>query len=106
VSYPAAPADAQPWSPPLAQPVNAKAIIALCTAFCFPILAVVFGVKARREIDRTGEAGRAYANWGLGLGIAWCALIALYLVVVLVVVIGGFAAAASTVSGVAGASGY
>ncbi len=88
MSYPA-PYDVTPGQRSV-QPTNAKAIIALCTAFSFPILAIVFGVKARREIDRTGEAGRAYANWGLGLGIAWCVLIALYLVgVVLVLVFAG-----------------
>lgn len=59
-------------------PTNTKAIIALCTVFYVPVLGIVFGVMARREIDRTGEGGRAYATWGLALGIAFCTLIALY----------------------------
>ena len=67
------------WPPP----TNTKAIIALCTAFPVPVLGIVFGVMARREIARTGEDGRAYATWGLAVGIALCSLIALYLVLVL-----------------------
>lgn len=98
MSYPAAPAVPATWPAPAASPVNAKAVIALCTAFSFPILAIVFGVKARREIDRTGERGRAYANWGLGLGIAWCVIVALYLVVAVGFVVTGLAAATAGTS--------
>ena len=65
------------WPPP----TNTKAIIALCTVFGMPVLGIVFGVMARREIARTGEAGRAYATWGLGLGIAAVAFWVLYFVV-------------------------
>lgn len=99
MSYPSAPAVPASWPAPAPLPVNAKAVIALCTAFSFPVLAIVFGVKARREIDRTGEAGRAYANWGLGLGIAWCAFIGLYVLAILAFVVTGFATAAAGASG-------
>ena len=78
--------ESAPYGPPAPAgwppPTNTKAIIALCTVFGMPILGIVFGVMARREIDRTGEGGRAYATWGLGLGIAAVVFWALYLLAV------------------------
>lgn len=86
--YPSSPQDEQqapapgghggPAAPGWPPPTNTKAIIALCTVFGTPVLGIVFGVMARREIDRTGEAGRAYATWGMGLGIASVAFWVLY----------------------------
>lgn len=87
--------ESAPYGPPAPPawppPTNTKAIIALCTVFAMPILGIVFGVMARREIDRTGESGRAYATWGLGLGIAAVVLWALYLGFIGLVVLGSIA---------------
>ena len=87
--------ESTPYGPPTPAgwppPTNTKAVIALCTVFAMPILGIVFGVMARREIARTGEAGRAYATWGLGLGIAAVALWVLYLGFIGLIVFGGVA---------------
>lgn len=93
---PALDAHGGPAAPGWLPPTNAKAIIALCTVFYVPVLGIVFGVMARREIDRTGEAGRAYATWGMALGIAFTALWVLYLLSVIGFVIFGALGTAAT----------
>ncbi len=51
-----------------ARHTNVLAIVALVTAFVMPVLGIVFGVLARREIRRTGEDGGMFATWGIWIG--------------------------------------
>ncbi|ROP34516.1 DUF4190 domain-containing protein [Pseudokineococcus lusitanus] len=69
---------------------NTKAVVALCTAFSLPPLALVFGILARREMARTGEGGSGFATTGIVLGLLWAVLVVLYvLFFVVLVVLGG-----------------
>lgn len=62
--------------PPVAgaPPTNTMAVLALVFAFVFPPLAIVFGLIARDQIRRTGEAGRGLATAGLVIGIVFLVL--------------------------------
>jgi hypothetical protein len=88
--------DAPPWA--AVRPTNAKAILAVSLLSVAPA-AIVFGVLARREIRRTGEAGWGLATWGMGIGIGLTALWVLYALLGLLyvgVLVGLAAHAAST----------
>jgi hypothetical protein len=47
------------------------------------LAAIILGVAARRQIQRTGEGGDALACAGLGLGALWIALTVIVLLVAL-----------------------
>ncbi len=95
---PVGPAGAPGWAS--VRPTNAKAIVAVSLLWVAPA-AIVFGVLARREIRRTGEAGWGLATWALGLGIAAVAVYLLYAVAVvgLYVVLVAGAVATGSVTG-------
>lgn len=52
------------------------AILALVFGFVFPILGIVFGTIARKQIRETGEKGDGLALAGLIVGIVFTALMA------------------------------
>ncbi len=82
----------QPGQPPYGPPppaipgTNVMAILALVFAFVFAPLGIVFGVIARRQIDRSGESGRGLATAGLVLGIVFTAISVLAMIMMVVVV--------------------
>jgi hypothetical protein len=49
-------------------PTNTMAILALVFAFIFPLAAIFLGHAAKKQIQRTGEAGEGLATAGLWLG--------------------------------------
>jgi thiol:disulfide interchange protein len=51
------------------------AILAICFAFVVPVLGIVFGVVARRQIARSGEEGHGLATAGLVIGVVYCAVL-------------------------------
>jgi hypothetical protein len=63
---------------------NVMAILALVFAFIFAPLGIVFGVVAKRQIQRTGEQGAGLAKAGFWLGIAFTVLTVLWVVFVFV----------------------
>ena len=94
----------EPTAPPQARPWNGYAIAALVLGIVgiagIPlvpsILALVFGYKAREEIDRSGgvEQGRGLAVAGIVLGWVGVGLVALVTVVAIIVLVAVAAAAA------------
>jgi hypothetical protein len=63
---------------------NVMAILALVFAFIFAPLGIVFGVVAKRQIQRTGEQGAGLAKAGFWLGIAFTVLSVLWVVFVFI----------------------
>lgn len=62
---------------------NVMAILALVFAFVFPLLGIVFGAVAKRQIQRTGEQGMGLAKAGFWLGIVFTVLqVVLWIVIV------------------------
>lgn len=94
----------EPSASPQARPWNGYAIAALVLGIVgiagIPlvpsILALVFGYKAREEIDRSGgvEQGRGLAVAGIVLGWVGVGLVALVAVVAIIVLVAVAAAAA------------
>ena len=78
-----------PYAP--APPTNTMAVLSLVFAFLFWPLAIVFGHMARKQIARTGEAGRGLATAGLALGYVGIGFVTLLIVI--------FAAAGSSTDG-------
>lgn len=73
-----------------AAPTNTLAIITLIMAFIFPIVGIITGHIALKQLKTSGESGHALAKWGLilsyifvGLGVI-AFLIWLFVVVALV----------------------
>lgn len=63
------------WGPSGPPPrTNTMAVLAIVFAFVFPVLGIVFGAIARRQIPRTGEAGSTLASVGFVLGIVFTAI--------------------------------
>jgi hypothetical protein len=100
---PAYPGSNQPYVPsyPAATPTNSNAIVALILGIAGLVacqlagpVAVVFGLKARREIRQTGEQGDGLALAGVITGAVASALLALVAIMVIVFVI--IAAASSS----------
>lgn len=60
---------------------NTFALIGFIGVFFMPILGIIFGVLAQRQIAVTNEAGRGFARWALGLGIAGTAFYVLFFIV-------------------------
>lgn len=50
------------------------AVLAIVFAFVFPVLGIVFGAIARRQIPRSGEQGATLASVGFVLGIVFTAV--------------------------------
>ncbi|MEJ5914466.1 DUF4190 domain-containing protein [Pseudokineococcus sp. 1T1Z-3] len=65
---------------------NSKAVVAISSCWAFPLLGLVFGIMARREIARTGEGGSGFAMTGIVVGAVFTGIIALYVVGVIAVV--------------------
>jgi Domain of unknown function (DUF4190) len=64
-------------------------ILGSTTCLIGAILALVFGYKARREIDASGgqQQGRGMAIAGIVLGWVWIGLAAAYVIVVIIVAV-------------------
>jgi hypothetical protein len=75
------PIGAPPAPPAPYRGTSTLAILALVLSFVVPPGGIVLGALALREIDRTGEEGRGLALAGLWLGIAFTAIIALFILV-------------------------
>ena len=86
-------------SPASAPRYNLFALIAFISTFMVPILGVVFGHAAIKQIDVTGEPGRGFARAGLILGYIFIGL-SLMAVVVYVVAIGAMVAGMGTMGNV------
>ena len=86
-------------SPASAPRYNLFALIAFISTFMVPILGVVFGHAAIKQIDVTGEPGRGFARAGLILGYVFIGL-SLMAVVVYVVAIGAMVAGMGTMGNV------
>lgn len=53
---------------PQARGTNVMAILSLVFAFIFPLVGIILGHVAKRQIRRTGEGGSGLATAGLVLG--------------------------------------
>ena len=75
---------------------NVFAIIGFICAFLIPVVGIVFGALALRQISDTREAGRGLARWAIGLGligtIAQVTFFAVWLSLVLSAINGGLVA--------------
>ena len=78
--------------PPGRRDLNGFAVAALICGAAQPVTgllttlpAIAFGHIARSQIKRSGQDGRALATWGLALGWAGLAVIALLVLAVVVV---------------------
>lgn len=78
-----------PWGPPGPVPArtNTMAVLAVVFAFVFPVLGIVFGAIARRQIPRTGEQGATLARVGFVLGIVFTAVSVVLAVLAIVLVV-------------------
>jgi Domain of unknown function (DUF4190) len=65
---------------------NVMSILSLVFAFVFPLLGIVFGHIAKKQIRRTGEGGSGLATAGLVLGYIFTVLWILYVIFIIVVV--------------------
>jgi hypothetical protein len=63
-----------PYSAPVVVRTNVLAIVAIIAGFMAPIAGIITGHIALRQIERTGEEGRALAITGLVAGYALTAL--------------------------------
>ncbi|MGE5827137.1 MAG: DUF4190 domain-containing protein [Micromonosporaceae bacterium] len=85
--YPAPPGyyPTQPFPPAAPKPgVNGFAVAALVLGICGgPLLSVIFGIIALRQIRRTGQQGRGMAIAGLVLSAVWVLAIAIGVAVAL-----------------------
>ncbi len=78
---------AQPQLPPPppsqypARGTNTLAILALVASFVIAPAGIVLGAIALQEIRRTGEEGRGLALAGLWIGIVFCAVILIFVIV-------------------------
>lgn len=72
---------------------NTFALIGFIAVFFMPLLGIIFGVLAKRQIEATHEAGRGFAQWAFGLGIAGT----VFQVVLFIVWLGFFITAVSRV---------
>lgn len=84
------PAPAQ-FAPAVPQPVvperyNVFSLVSLIGAFVVPIVGVVFGHLALRQISRTREPGRGFAIAGLWIGYVTIALTVLFFLVYFIIV--------------------
>jgi hypothetical protein len=68
VTQPAPQHQAAQYSAPIK--TNTFALIGFIGAFMIPVVGIVFGVLAQRQIAQTGEAGQGFARWAFGLGLA------------------------------------
>jgi Domain of unknown function (DUF4190) len=66
---------------------NVMSILSLVFAFVFPLLGIVFGHIARKQIRRTGEGGSGLATAGLVLGYIFTVLWILYVTFIIVVLV-------------------
>jgi hypothetical protein len=89
---------ATPTLTPTAAPsrTNVLAIVAIVAGFIAPIAGIVTGHLALRQIERTGEEGRALALTGLIAGYTLTAFTAIFMVVWFVMFFGIMSAAFMT----------
>ena len=66
------------------RPTNMMAILALALCFVFPPAALVTGILARRQIQRTGEAGDGLALAGIIVGGIFTAIFVLMILFMVV----------------------
>ncbi|WP_298805780.1 DUF4190 domain-containing protein [uncultured Pseudokineococcus sp.] len=85
-------------SPTSTAATNSKAIVAICLGFAAPLVGLVFGVLALREIKRTGEGGKGFAITGVVLG-ALLLLVVLAYVGVIVAFVVSLASSGGQMSG-------
>jgi len=71
---------------PPARRTNTMAILALVFAFVFAPAAIVMGVVARRQIQRTGEDGMGMATAGMIIGIVFTVLSVIWIIVVITLI--------------------
>jgi Domain of unknown function (DUF4190) len=64
------------------QPTNTMAIAAFACAFVLPPLAIILGIVAVHQINRSGEQGRSLAGAGIVLGYLFSILAVVAIVVV------------------------
>jgi Domain of unknown function (DUF4190) len=81
---PMAPSPSGYYSPP--PPTNTMAILSLVFAFVVPILGIVFGYMAKKQIRERGEGGAGLAKAGLILGYIFAALTLLYAIAVIALI--------------------
>jgi len=81
---PMAPSSPGYYSPP--PPTNTMAILSLVFAFVVPILGIVFGYMAKKQIRERGEGGAGLAKAGLILGYIFAALTLLYVIAVIALI--------------------
>lgn len=89
-------------SPAPAPRYNLFALIAFISTFMVPVLGVVFGHAAIKQIDVTGEPGRGFARAGLILGYVFIGLTVVAFVIYAVAI----AAMAATVGTMGSTSPY
>ncbi len=56
------------------RPTETMAVLALVFAFVFPLLGIVFGVVARKNIRQNGNNGQGLATAGFWIGIVFTSL--------------------------------
>jgi len=85
---PAAPIPPAQWAQPMypgqpMQPIrtNLLAIIGFVGVFLMPVIGIVLGIMAKRQIAVTGEAGEGLAKWAYILGVLGTILQAVFFVV-------------------------
>jgi len=89
--YPQQPYAQQPYAQPAYAPypqpprTNVLAIVALVSSFFIPIVGVICGHIARKQIRETGEQGDGMALAGLIIGYVLTALIVVYILVYVVI---------------------
>ena len=66
---------------------NTMSILSLVFAFVFWPLGIAFGVVARKQISRTGEAGDGLAKAGLILGVIFGVLAVIYCIFLFLVIV-------------------
>ena len=82
-SYPAQ----QAMPPQQVRGTNVMSILSLVFAFVFPLLGIVFGHIAKKQIRRTGEGGSGLAIAGLVLGYIFTVLSILYVTFIIVLLV-------------------
>lgn len=72
--------------PTSVQATNTKAVVALCLGFSAPLVGLVFGILALREIGRTGEGGKGFAITGVVLGVLLLLFLVAYVGLIIAVI--------------------
>lgn len=87
--------DQHPAAAPPEPPLNTMAVVSVVAAFVVSPVAIVLGVLARKQIDRSGERGKGLATLGTVLGAVFTVIGVITTIAVLVL-----ASAATTITAV------